>query len=699
LRKLVIHIFLLGFLAGGLAHSQGLNSSTGKINNTGTIRMKSGQVQLGQDTLLGRFEYLQDNSAIFYQVPNIVYGQLVIRNNARKFIMDDKDKFGNTRNLVVLDSLIMGNSATFTTFYIGVNPNDVLARSTVVNYSSQYNGPKDLKMQNDSVEQDLLSDGKFSRLNIDNPHGVNVKSGEFEVTEKLTLTRGELRNKDSANFKMKNETEIERHVGSSLAKEPKFEEKVNITYKGQGSMATSGETPTNKTTLKNMRVLNSDSLKLSRNVQVNDTLTVGGRIFALKDTLTLAHERNPEFLDPLKSEIGGTFKRNKFRTGEKVLFHNPDTYFIFADDASRKGIKTIVLDIRPTTFPKYDILKEKVYRSIDFEAFDESENLIVDGFNAEFGVGWRNALGEPIDEMNNLESSLAEIILQRWDGTDYEDLISNPAQNSPQKKWAYLNIATLNRIGSYAVGLSSINNISIIAKVILEGSYKSFSKGQMRTDLWNGRQGNLLVNNINPAQFPFSEMAGYDFTKITSVPDSVVDWIVLQFRSVNNPNIKFSKLLLVRYDGKLLDIDGKPKIKIYQNEFNPKVESNLFEVVVLHRNHSSIKTLNPIELRRENNKIEYDFTNPEFVFGGTASLKLVDVTDGGRVFGMKGGYLINDDISKSNMINVTNPFTQLKDYMITWNKLTELGYLIYDYNMDGIITTKDYNISWNNREE
>jgi hypothetical protein len=194
-------------------------------------------------------------------------------------------------------------------------------------------------------------------------------------------------------------------------------------------------------------------------------------------------------------------------------------------------------------------------------------------------------------------------------------------------------------------------------------------------------------------------MAGYDFTKITSVPDSVVDWIVLQFRSVNNPNIKFSKLLLVRYDGKLLDIDGKPKIKIYQNEFNPKVESNLFEVVVLHRNHSSIKTLNPIELRRENNKIEYDFTNPEFVFGGTASLKLVDVTDGGRVFGMKGGYLINDDISKNNMINVTNPFTQLKDYMITWNKLTELGYLIYDYNMDGIITTKDYNISWNNREE
>jgi hypothetical protein len=218
----------------------------------------------------------------------------------------------------------------------------------------------------------------------------------------------------------------------------------------------------------------------------------------------------------------------------------------------------------------------------------------------------------------------------------------------------------------------------------------------MATDLWNGMQGNLLLN-INPAQFPFSEMVGYDFTKITSVPDSVVDWIVVQFKNVENPDIKFNKLLILRYDGKLVDINGNPRIRINNSEYTPGTMSNAFEVVVLHRNHSSIKTLNPIEFKKENNNSIYDFTQPEFVFGGTATLKLVDWTDGERIFGMRGGYLVNDDVTKAEMLNASNPLIQLKDYIISWNRLPDTGYLLYDYDMDGIVTTADYNLSWNNR--
>jgi hypothetical protein len=344
-------------------------------------------------------------------------------------------------------------------------------------------------------------------------------------------------------------------------------------------------------------------------------------------------------------------------------------------------------------------LKEKVYRSFELAAYDSFGNEIKDGFAAEFGVGWRNAIGEPINEMNNLETSFAELLLQRWDGSDYEDLTSNLPQTDIQNKWSFVKLQILSRTGSYAVGLSSINNIAILGKVILEGSYKKASKGLMHTDLWNGKQGNLLVNNIDPNQFPFSVLQNYDFTKITAVPDSVVDWIVLQFRNINNPELVFSKLLLVRYDGQLLDLDGSSKIKVKPNEFNPKVESNLFEVVVLHRNHASIKTMNPIELKKDNNKILYDFSKPDFIFGGTASLKLVDVTDGERVFGMRGGYLINDELTISQMLNVTNPYTLLKDYMVPWNTLTQKGYKLFDYDMDGIITTRDYNLSWNNRNQ
>lgn len=695
MKRQLLHIAILSILAFGFARGQGLNSS-GIIENTGTIKVYSGQVTLAQDTLMGRMEMLQTYYPTFYMVPNIVWNQLIIRHNPRRVVSDGRDQFGNVRNLVVLDSLILSDSADFTTVYIGITPMDVLARSSLTNSNARWSGGKYIVMQNENTQQDIMADGKFSRLNIDNPNGVNVKSGGFEITEKLALSQGQLRNSQAANFTMKDSTEIERHVGSSLASEPNFEKNVNLTYLGTGSMTTTGETPSNPTVLKNMRVLNSDSLILSRNVQVNDTLTVGGRIFALKDTLTLASGLNPEFLNPASSEIGGTFRRTQLRSGEKILFHNLSTYFIFTDEAAKNGVSTIVLDVRPTTFPQFDIIKEKIYRSVDLTAYNQAGLSIQDGFRAEFGVGWRNAPAEPIDEMNGLQTSFADLILQRWDGGGWEDLSSVPPQTDVPNKWSYLHLKELTRIGSFAVGLPSLNLITLQMKVLLEGAYIEASKGLMSTDLWNGMQGNLLLN-INPTQFPFSEMVGYDFTKITSVPDSVVDWLVVQFRNIDDPNIKFSKLLLLRYDGKLLDINGSSRIRVSTSEYNPGSSSNLYEVVVLHRNHASIKSLNPIILRKDNNNLIYDFTQSDFVFGGTASLKLVDLTDNERIFSMRAGYLVNDDASNAEMLNVTNPFTVLKDFIISWNQLPETGYLLYDYDMDGIVTTSDYNYSWNNR--
>jgi hypothetical protein len=76
-----------------------------------------------------------------------------------------------------------------TTFNIGTNPNDVIANSTLKNIKSEYTGPKDLIMRNEANTQIIIADGKFSRLNIDNPNGVNIQSGGFQITDKLTLKR------------------------------------------------------------------------------------------------------------------------------------------------------------------------------------------------------------------------------------------------------------------------------------------------------------------------------------------------------------------------------------------------------------------------------------------------------------------------------------------------------------------------------
>lgn len=697
MKKIILHIVIL-VLGITSVMSQSLNS-TGKIDNLGTIKVKSGQVVIKQDTIDGRVELLQNASNNYYTVPNIVYNQLIVKNQGKKVILDDKDLFGSVKHLIVRDSLVLDSSASFASSYIGLNPNDVIAEDAVVNTNkSEYLGNKDLIMRNEKKSQDIIANGKFSRLNIDNPLGVNVKSGGFEITSKLTLSRGELNNSTTENFTMKDSTEIERYVGASLSMEPKFESSVNITYSGTGSMKTSGEIPSNKNTLKRLKVQNTDSLILTKNVQVNDSLILLGKIYALKDTLTLASQNNPVFIDSSKSEIAGIFRRNNFKIGERIIFHNIHTYIYFNDLAASNGITDIILDIRPTTYPKYDIFNTKVMRSFDLATFDENGNEIFNGFNAEFGYGWRNSPNRNYDETFSLASSFADLLLQKWNGKDYDDLTSDIPQMDNTHDWAYSKLKQLNTSGSLAIGLSTSLSIYLQANVLLEGSYKENSLGFMRTDLWNGMQGNLLLN-INPTEFPFSQLKNFDFTAIKSVPDSVVDWIVLEFRNINEPNNHFYKLLLVKYDGKLIDLNGNSTLRITKNEYDPTIMDSSFDIYVYHRNHNSLKTLNPIKLVPENNSKVYDFTDPAFVLGGTAALKLVDITNDRRIFAMKAGYFINDMTSISQMMNATNPFTVLKDYLQIWDNVSQKGYLLYDYNMDGIITTRDFNLSWNNRNK
>lgn len=681
-----------------VATSQTLNSS-GKIENLGTIKVKSGQVQIKQDTIDGRFELLQNLPSVYYEVPNIVYNQLVIKNQGKKFVSDTKkDNFGSIKSIIVRDSMILGNDALLTTYYAGTNPQDVIAQSTVVNDSSRYVAHRDLVMRNNTKSQDLWANGKFSRLNIDNPLGVNVKSGGFEITSKLTLTSGELRNSYDNNFTMKDSAEIERHVGAYLAYEPRFENSVNVTYIGNGSISTTGEIPTNKNVLKNLRVRNTDSLILTKNVSVNDTLELRAKILALADTLIYRNRYNPIFLDTTHSEISGMFLRTQIPTGERAYFHNPYTYFFFADDAAKGDINSILLDMRMKTYPRFDNTNAKIQRSIDIEAFDANNNSISNGFSADFGYGWRYDLNKPYDETGILSDSFLELLLQKWEGTDYADLESAVPRHDSKFGWAFANYNQFNSTGSYSIGLSTSLSIFVQSRVLLEGSYIANSNGLMRTDLWNGMQGNLLVQGIKQQQYPYNKV-NINVNQIISVPDSVVDWIVLEFRNTVNPEVKFSKLLLVRYDGKIVDLNGNPNIRISKNEFDPKSQPSSFDLVILHRNHASVKSLEPIRLIAENNTRVYDFSQPSFVLGGTASLKLVEATPTTRQFALKAGYNLTDAIGQNQMENVLNPFTQKSDHLVIWDKISQTGYLMLDYDMDGIITTRDYNVSWNNREK
>jgi hypothetical protein len=694
MKQIVIKILLIFLITVPTIYSQGLENKGGKIDNIGTIRVKSGQVISLPDTLGGRFEYVQSNPTIFYQVPNIVYNQLVFKNNSKKFILDNKDQFNFTKNLVSRDSLILDSSATLTTFYIGTNPNDVIANSTLKNNKSEYTGPKDLIMRNETTQQNIIADGKFSRLNIDNPNGVNIQSGGFQITDKLTLRRGNLHNTIENNFIMADSTEIERYVGASLSNEPSFAGRVNVRYSGIGTLTTGGEVPSNKQSLQNLIVNNTDSLILNKNITVNDSLFINPKIIAFDDTLTLASAKNPVFQDTTHSEVSGIMERNNLKVGERNYFHNPFTYISFNTVADANGISDIIMDIRSGNYSPYDVSQSKVRRSFQITMKNSFGDFVDNGFNAEFGYGWRNSTTELYDETYSLRDTFIDLILQRWDGLEWNDLQPDLPNMDSAHNWAYQVLSNLNTTGNFAIGLPVHLDINLQAKVYLEGAYIPNSLGEMRFDLWTR---GLLINNLNPNEFPLDLIKNVDFTQIQSIPDSVVDWIVLNFRNVNNPEDQFSKLLLIRYDGKIVDLAGNTKIRITRADFDPRVSGTQFELTILHRNHSSVKTLDPVSLIPENNARIYDFSNSEIVFGGTASMKLVDITDGSRIYAMRAGYFINDINTKNLMLDALNPYTELKDYITPWENISQTGYLLFDYNLDGIVTTTDFNMSWNNR--
>lgn len=694
MKQLVINILLIFLISVPTIYSQGLENKGGKIDNIGTIRVKSGQVISLPDTLGGRFEYLQSNPTIFYQVPNIVYNQLVFKNNSKKFVLDNKDQFNITKYLVARDSLILDSSATLTTSYIGTNPNDVIANATVKNINSEYNGPKDLIMRNEANPQNIIADGKFSRLNIDNPNGVNVQSGGFQITEKLTLSRGTLNNTAENNFIMADSTEIERFVGAELANEPSFAGRVNVRYSGIGTLTTGGEVPSNKQSLQNLIVNNTDSLILNKNITVNDSISIGPKIIAFDDTLTLASTKDPVFLDTTHSEISGIMQRNNLKIGERNYFHNPYTFISFNTVEDANGISDIIMDIRSGIYSPFDISKSKVRRSFHITMKNAFGDFVDNGFNAEFGYGWRNTTMELYDETYSLRDTFIDLILQRWDGTEWTDMEPNLPSMDSIHSWAWQILTNLNTTGNFAIGLPLHLDISLQAKVYLEGGYVPNSLGEMRFDLWT--QG-LLINNLNPNEFPLDLIKNVDFTQIQSIPDSVVDWIVLNFKNVNNADDQFSKLLLIKYDGSIVDINGNSKIRITRADFDPRVSGTQFELTILHRNHSSVKTLDPVSLIPENNSRIYDFSNSELVFGGTAALKLVDITQGNRIYAMRAGYFINDEATRNQMLYALNLLTELKDYITPWENLSQTGYLLFDYNLDGLVTTKDFNMSWNNR--
>lgn len=646
------------------------------------------------DTIGGRVEFLQRVASSQQVIPNIVFNQLVIGNDAKKIVHDAyRDNNNNVRPLVVLDSLIVIDNALLTTHWIGYNPEDVQAKSTVKN-NATYSGPRYIILNAESQSQDLMGVGSFSRLMIDNPYGVNVVSGGFEINEELNLRRGELRNSSENNFTMKDSSLIVRNVGASIAHQPQFEATVNIKYTGSGDLTTGPETPVDETILQNLLVQNTGITELSQNVTVNDSLFVGAIVVTNDDTLKLTSAKNPVYAvyNP-SAEIAGNFERTGLFAGDTLLLNNPFTWLFFEKQSDMAGITRLVSTTRPLTYQPYLGGDEKVRRIINLQGFDSNNNLIDKGMLANFGFGWRHKPLAPFHETDNL--NVPDLILQMWLGDNWFDFDSEEPQIDFGTNWAYSNLYSLSQFGEYAIGYPGMTSILFHARVLLEGPYTKGGVGEMHTMLNN--QGLLAKTNLN--SYPYNLVPNISPDILSNIPNDVVDLVVLEFRKLRNNNPSFYKTAFLRNDGRLTDLHGDSNIRITRQD---GIDSGggSYHVIIRHRNHAPIITENPLEIYPQNNNFLYDFTQPGLVEGGSAAMKIVDVnTLGQRIFALKAGFLNEDAVLLGPIMDVTQYYTRNVDHEGAWIGFTRRALFNADYNMDGIINTRDFNISWNNRSQ
>jgi len=659
-------------------YSQVLNS-TGKVTNKGTIIVK-GLATFSQDSIGGIVEYSLDNYR--QSIPQMVYEDVRLLGSGEKNMSDPTKKLVSRTNFVSNDSV-----------WINMVQNAEINTEGTTNYNSKMNPAFSygLIKMNGTTPQDIKGTGQYKQLELDNSAGADVREGGgFRVGTQLVLTKGALRNDAGNNFEMENGTEIVRNVGASLSYEPTAGGIYNVRYQGVGSMTTGGEIPKQESVLSKLIIQNSDSLILSKKVTVNDSIFVGSKVYTKKDTLVINSQKDPVFaLANPDVEIIGSVKRTQIVPQKQYIFNNPYTYVEFPDVMSMNGTSSITSTIYPDTLPEY-VQTDKVKRRFYLTGYDASGIPITTPVTYKYGFGWRHAPSLSFDESNGLLPD--NIKLLRWIGDRWEQYNSDLPIVDQINNWAYSSNSITDNYGIFALGTKDSFFTQFNTYAFLEGPYIENSGGKMSLNLW--KKG-LLKKAPPKNDYPLNLVPNYNPDDYTSVPDSVVDWVVLEFRPDRNSTKGFFKLGFIKYNGDIVDLEGNNLFKV--TNFDGYKLDTQYYVILRHRNHAPIITSQSFALNSKDIVPKIDLTDPVNVEGGATSMKLLEIAANNRhIYGLKAGFFV-DEHSMDDMVNVLKIFTEKSDWEAAFNGFTNEGYLQADYDLNGIITTNDFNYSWNNR--
>ncbi len=212
-------------------------------------------------------------------------------------------------------------------------------------------------------------------------------------------------------------------------------------------------------------------------------------------------------------------------------------------------------------------------------------------------------------------------------------------------------------LGSY----ETTATVKVSLKIFLEGPYDS------NNDLMTTQ-----INGLIPTTSPYSE----DPRTVSSIPNTITDWVLVSLRSTANGSNVTSKSVFLRNDGKIVDDDGTTEEIILNAD-----EGDYF-IVVKHRNHLRVMTANTVSLSRTTT-VSYDFTTSENQFYGVGGAKELE----SGVWGMWSG-----DADVSGVVDAG-------DRNSTWNNRNLSGYESSDVDLSGVVDAADRNITWKNRNK
>ena len=684
--KYILSFFLLLLFlgVGNTLFAQNLNSK-GKINNLGKITLK-GQARISQDTVGGKVIYDMSKKDYDQYIEQITYEDLEFKGSSRKMVLDSQNlviikKFKTDTNLVIK----MSDTTLIETK--GETIHDALINPDFLYGKVIFNGLD---------SQDVSGHGLFKIVELDNNNGADViDSGGFAIGRRLILRQGEFRNDSINNFVMSDSSEIVRYAAGSLQSSPEAENKYSVRYEGTTSMVTGGEIPDSADVMRNLTVNTNEGIHLSKKATVNDSLHVGGSIYTEADTLVMTSQDNPSFASGNPSaEVIGSMERKNIEPGKEYIFNNPYTKATFGSAEDMNGTKVLVSTIYPDTSYSGSDADRLVNRRISFTGFDENGAEVTGDVRVYYAYGWRHSPGSDYDETHGLDFN--GIGLLRWIGDGWENVPSSTPVYNSTPEWGSGNADELTSYGQLALGNIDSNSMRFFEMLAyLEGAYIENSEGEMHTKL---KDRGLLDSLPDVNSYPVNLIPNYQPDTQTELPDSVVDYIVIEFRPERNED-GFFKLGFIRNDGRIVDLKGNDIVSITINE-GMDVNEDYF-VALRHRNHAPVISADEYSVTDRNVNLYFDFTNPIFVEGNANNLKLVDVyTDENgdiqKIYALKAGFF-PDEETIDELINFTKYFTVEKDRESAYDLFIEEGYLPADYDMNGIVNTKDYNYSWNNR--